>query len=991
MAKKFHKRRVRPGQESIDCPEVDMEKLGIADLIDAHAIQLLMDNFYKLAHVPMSIVDLEGKLLVGVGWQDICTKFHRVHPEACKHCVESDRNLTMNIPRGEFRLYKCKNGMWDIATPIMIGSCHVGNLFSGQFFFEDETLDYDFFRSQAGKYDFDEREYLEALESVPRLSRDVVNTAMEFFIKLADMISELSYGNIGMTRLLAERDSLMRSLQESETRLRLTTTAANEAIWDWDIADNKFTWNETYSELFGRTPEEGSSSRWFVEHIHPDDRARIKAQVRQAIKSEYNRFIMEYRFLRRDGGYADIYDRALIARDESGKARRIVGAQLDITERKRAEENLSASKKQIETVLGSITDMYVSYDKDWRYIDLNPAAERAIGRTKDELLGKVLWEVFPQLRASEIYNGYLLVESTRKPAHFESYSPVTRLWQEFHVYPVENGYNAYIRDISSRKQAEEALRRNESLLRTITDNSPDPIFMKDISGRMMMANPATLAAIGKPAEEVIGKTDEEFYDDPEIGRAMMENDRRIMDSRKAEVFEETISCPGGRRIYLSTKTPLYDQNGKIIGLIGIARDITERKQMEEALQRAKDELEIKVQERTRKLAKANKTLLAEIEARWHIAEELRKSEEAYRLLVELNLVGVFRRVYDPVTMKTARLHCNEAQLRILGYRSLDEYLKDDPAEQFRFMEDWNTYMKLLQHHNKVVNLPVQLKRKDGRIIWVLLNSTARPYHGKILVEGAMTDITEQKRTEERLRSAQKKLRAMASEIVLADERSRQHFATDLHDTVVQTLGAAKLRSEVLREYVSEEGIGFYTEMQKMILQSIAQARIIMMEMSPPVLYELGFIPALEWLSEHMEQQHGIVVKFESKIKAGPIAREIQVLLFQAVRELLMNIVKHAKAKNALVKASSVGEKVRIEVIDDGIGFDKRQAFRSDIHGGGFGLFSIRERLRHFGGHLLIRSKPGQGASLIVTAPRSANGLHDQSTLPQDSARNNKKG
>lgn len=536
------------------------------------------------------------------------------------------------------------------------------------------------------------------------------------------------------------------------------------------------------------------------------------------------------------------------------------------------------------------------------------------------------------------------------------------------------------------KQAEEALRRNESLLRTIADNSPDPIFMKDRSGRMMMANPATLAAIGKPAEEVIGRTDKEFYDDPDVGRATMENDRRTMDSGKAEVFEETISYRDSRRIFLSTKAPLYDQNGKIIGLIGIARDITERKQMEEALQRAKDELEIKVQERTRKLAEANKILLTEIEARWHIAEELRKSEEAYRLLVELNPIGVFRRVHDPVTMKTARLHCNEAQLRILGYRSMDEYLKDDPAEQFRFLDDWNTYVKLLQHRNEVVNFPVQIKRKDGGIIWVLLNSTARPYHGMTLVEGAMTDITEQKRTEERLRSAQKKLRAMASEIVLADERSRQHFATDLHDTVVQTLGAAKLRSEVLREYISEEGASFYTEMQNMILQSIAQARIIMMEMSPPVLYELGFIPALEWLSEHMEQQHGIAVKFESKFDAGPIAREIQVLLFQAARELLINVVKHAEAKNALVRASSIGEKVRIEVIDDGIGFDKRQAFRSDIHGGGFGLFSIRERLRHFGGHLLIRSRPGEGASLIITAPRITNGLHEQSTLPKNSDR-----
>lgn len=967
MAGKFHKHRARQGLETVVFPEVDTGKLEIADLIDARAVQLLMDDFYKLAHVPMSIVDLEGTLLVGVGWQDICTNFHRVHPDTCKHCVESDKHLTAGIPLGEFRLYKCRNNMWDIATPIVIGGRHVGNLFSGQFFFDDETLDYDLFRTQARKYGFDERAYIEALESVPRLSRDDVNTAMSFFIRLAEMISKLSYSNIGMARLLAERETLMRSLQESETRLRLTATAANEAIWDWDIEDNEFMWNETYTELFGRTPEEGPSSRWFFENIHPDDRARIKARVREAVRGKDSRLIMEYRFLRNDGGYADIYDRALIARDESGKALRIVGAQLDITERKRAEASLCASKKQIENVLGSITDIYVSYDKDWRYVDVNPAALRAIGETKDELLGKVVWEVYPQLKASEIYKYYMLVESTRKPAHFEAYSPVTGLWQEFHVYPVENGYHAYIRDISNRKRAEEALRRSETLLRTITDNSPDPIFMMDRSGRYLMASPASLAAIGKTAEEVIGKTDEEVSDDPEMGRALDRNNRRIMESGQIAIYEETIHGRCGRRTYLSTKTPYCDQNGRVLGLVCIARDITERKQMEQALRRSKEELEIKVQERTRQLSEANKALLVEIDCRRRIAKELRKSEEAYRLLVELSPVGVFRRVHDPVTIESRRLHCNEAQLRILGYSSLNEYLKNDPADQLLCRADWNKYTALLLKDGKVVNFPAQMKRKDGRIIWVLLNSTARSYEGQILVEGAMIDITGQKRTEERLRSAQKKLRAMASEIVLADERSRQHLATDLHDTVVQTLGAAKLRSEVLREYISEGGVGFYTDMQNMILQSIAQARMIMTEMSPPILYELGFVPALEWLTEQTSKQNNLSIDFEAS-GTPLLLHEIQVLLFQAARELLMNIVKHSGAKSAAVKISASGSKVRVEVKDDGKGFDRQNVFHTDITGG-FGLFSIRERLRHFDGNLSIRSKPGQGTIVTMTVPR----------------------
>ena len=204
--------RVRLKLESILSPEGDIGTLELADIIDAPAIQSLMDDFYQLAHIPMAIIDLKGKVLVGAGWQDICTKFHRVHPETCKHCIESDTLLSAGIPPGESRLYKCKNNMWDIATPIMVGGQHVGNIFSGQFFFEGELLDYELFRAQARQYGFDEEEYIAALEAVPRLSKESVGTGMAFFMKLAQMLSQLSYSNIKLARSLAQRDALMEAI-----------------------------------------------------------------------------------------------------------------------------------------------------------------------------------------------------------------------------------------------------------------------------------------------------------------------------------------------------------------------------------------------------------------------------------------------------------------------------------------------------------------------------------------------------------------------------------------------------------------------------------------------------------------------------------------------------------------------------------------------------------------------------------------------------------
>ena len=204
-----------PGGEAME-----MTNLELADVIDIKAVQSLMNDFYKLSHITMALVDLKGNVLVGVGWQDICTKFHRVCPETCKHCLESDTKLSSGVSAGEFKLYKCKNNMWDIATPIIVGGQHVGNAFSGQFFFEDEPLNYELFRSQARKYGFNEEEYIAALEKVPKLSPTAVNTSMSFVMMFANTVSQLGYSNFNLAKSLAERDTLVSALRESERRER---------------------------------------------------------------------------------------------------------------------------------------------------------------------------------------------------------------------------------------------------------------------------------------------------------------------------------------------------------------------------------------------------------------------------------------------------------------------------------------------------------------------------------------------------------------------------------------------------------------------------------------------------------------------------------------------------------------------------------------------------------------------------------------------------
>ncbi|MCL4553364.1 MAG: PocR ligand-binding domain-containing protein, partial [Candidatus Marsarchaeota archaeon] len=210
-------KKVRRKLDAILAPETDIEVLELSDIIDSEKIQKLMDEFYRLTNVGIGIIDLHGNVLVGTGWQDVCTKFHRVNPESCRLCIESDLELSREVPVGTFKQYKCKNNMWDIATPIMLGDKHVGNIFLGQFLFDEEIPDKEIFRQQARRYGFNEEEYLAALDRVPRWSQQKVDAAMSFYAVFAAMIGNLSYSNVKLANALEERK---RAEQERLAHLR---------------------------------------------------------------------------------------------------------------------------------------------------------------------------------------------------------------------------------------------------------------------------------------------------------------------------------------------------------------------------------------------------------------------------------------------------------------------------------------------------------------------------------------------------------------------------------------------------------------------------------------------------------------------------------------------------------------------------------------------------------------------------------------------------
>ena len=176
--------------------------------------------------------------------------------------------------------------------------------------------------------------------------------------------------------------------------------------------------------------------------------------------------------------------------------------------------------------------------------------------------------------------------------------------------------------------------------------------------------------------------------------------------------------------------------------------------------------------------------------------------------------------------------------------------------------------------------------------------------------------------------------------------------------------ARRLHDEALREIVEQ--------IDGLLDDSIQASRSLTVELSPPVLYDAGLEAGLEWLARHMRDKHSLFVEVEADAQLGPVAEDTRVLLFNAVRELLFNVVKHAGVLRACVQLDSCGEDhVRIVVSDTGTGFDPAKVHADAADPGGFGLFSIRERLDLLGGQFSVESSPGAGTRVEIRVPRQA--------------------
>ncbi len=736
-------------------------------------------------------------------------------------------------------------------------------------------------------------------------------------------------------------------LEHSETKLQAALSSIKEALFIADAQGRFIDFNDEFVRYHRFKDREECSreisecAKYIEAYLEdgtpaPNDMWAMPRALRGETASD-----VVYKLRRKDTGetwwgsycFGPIKDKdgAIVGAVVSGR---------EITDRRRIEEALQVTQERNTAILNGIADTFYSLDRQWRFTLVNPAAERApFGRPASELVGRVIWELYPGLIGTSIQRHYLDAAAKLCLEHYEAQSPLNGRWYEVFMQGWTAGVDVYMRDITERKQAEEALQESEERFRAIASNTPDHVLVQDRDLRYtMVLNPQ----IGLTEPDMIGKTDHDFLEPMDADKLTAIKKRVLETGEPIHVETSLVNREGHEEFFEGSYVPKFDSSGRIDGLIGYFRNVTDRKKAEGALREANETLERRVQQRTWELSAANERIGAEHQRLYDVLETL----PAYVCLLAPDY-------HMPFANRTFRELFGDSR----GRRCF-EFLfgRTEPCER---CETYNVLK---------TNAPQR---------WEWTGPNGRTYDvfdfpfldtdGSAMILEMGVDITDWRNAEKALRdrtgeSEQRaaQLRALAAELTRTEERERRRLAEVLHDELQQLLVATKLRASMLSNPLDRQNI------VELVNQSINTSRSVTSELSPPILYDGDLPTALEGLARQKRDKYGLTVDLRLERSADPGTLDGRVLLFRGARELLTNAHKHANVSKAVLWLQRDKGNICLQVADEGIGFDQEAlAKRADR---GFGLFSLRERLEPLGGRVEVDSAPGRGTRVTLVLP-----------------------
>jgi len=754
----------------------------------------------------------------------------------------------------------------------------------------------------------------------------------------------LAIGWISVVRDITERKQSEEALRETTGLLETIFEHTHMLVACLDRQFNFICVNRAYAEADERRPSFFPGKNHFKLYPHAENE-RIFRRVVETGES-YFAYAKPFEYDAHPERGISYWDWSLVPiKQHQGIVTGLVFTLVDVTARKRAEEALRASEGKLDAMLQSISDHMSMMDRDLNIIWANDTAKKQFG---EDVVGKKCYEVYHGKREPcqpqpclvlRVFEDGLVHEHETEVIERNGNSVCFHCVANVALRDSDGNATAVLEvstDITDRKRTEQALRESEEKFRSLAEQSPNMIFINK-KGTVVYAN--------KKCEEVVGYTREELCSTdfdfrslvaPESLGLINDNFARHLRGEEVQPYDYSIIKKDGKRVEAINTSKLIQYEGEA-AILGIVTDITERKSAEQALRESEERLKILFE------SAPDTIYLVDSEGRFM---------DANRAAFEL--VGFSR---------------NE----VIG-KSLAEIGLLSPAQLSRAKENLKKVVAgKLSGPNEY-----RLKRKDGTHISVEVRTFPVKIAGTVLTLGIARDITEHKRTEKELLEHQAKLKSLASQLSLTEERERHRLATDLHDQISQSLVISKIKLDQLSKSSSSDEFNEpLADISNCLGQIIDDTRALTFDLSYPILYELGFEAAVaEWLTDQIQEKHGIRSEFVNDRHQKPLDDDIRVLLFRNVRELLINVIKHAQANKVKVSIRKVKDHIRVSVEDDGVGFDPVEVASMATKRAEFGLFSIRERLEQLGGLIEINSKMGRGSKITMTAPLRREDLAD---------------
>lgn len=754
--------------------------------------------------------------------------------------------------------------------------------------------------------------------------------------------------------------ALQDALEHSEERLRTLAEATFEGIV---ISENGviIDTNDQLAHMLGYEREE-----LLGKPIAPMIRPDFASLVKQRMESDAESFL-EHALIRKDGTelLVEAHGRTLT---RHGRKLRFTAIR-DLTERKKQEQAVRDAHKRVAETLENISDGFVSLDRNWNYTYVNRAAAKGLKTSPEELIGQNFWDRWPLTQ--NMASGKALpqcMEENRPTRYTEYYPAPLDRWYDCYCYPAPDGVSLFFTDITERKRTEEALRqiqetnlRNLARLDAIVNQMTEGLVVFDPDGNLVQMNPAALEIHGVGSVDEIQKHLTELPDVFEIADLngnLLPPERwpigRVLQGETFRSYEVRVRLKSTGKSWIGSYggAPVYDDKGKMLSAIVTLRDVTEQGLAEQAL---------------------------------------RESEQRFRTVVEnsRDAIHQFDLVQDRYVFVSSSIEalfgCSSGELEQMSTNDFRERIhkEDRPAFQ-RYFEQLlrgETPKEPAEYRWRLPNGAYRwfsdsrgsLKDENGRVValvGVSRDITARKQEeqaGEKLREELEVRVAE--RTRE-LKDRADQLARLTSELTLTEQRERGRLAQVLHDHLQQLLVGAKYALVLVTRRVTGEEKAGLEQVEQLINESIDASRSLTVELSPPILHEGGLAAGLRWLGRWAEQKFGLAVALEIDEETVVGREDVRILVFHAVRELLMNVSKYAGVSEVFLQLAKHGQdQLRVTVQDHGSGFDPAQiTSRGRALAGGFGLFSIRERLGLLGGELEIESAPGQGTRITLTAP-----------------------